>query len=297
VSQPLDYFVALLSGALGLLSILSHASAQIPYAQASPTPPDWTSEIRPTEAGQAVPLQPLQLRFEFGWAEIPAGWIEVSLDFSPATYEVRATGASSGLARSLWKLDAEFFARGQRENFLPDKIRQTERYARHQIDLEANFSANGVRRIRQRTPSSEIAQWRSIELPGLRDLAGVMLFIRSQPLLPGDEIITLCFPGDAPYLVRLRSEGPEIIQWNQTPTPALRLQLSLQRVGTKGEEKGLLLPHRRFRQATIWLANDAQRLPLRARADLIFGYVYGELLPPSGDLSSPEKTSNLNPTP
>ncbi len=239
------------------------------------------AEIRPASAGNSVVLEPLDLRFEFGWAGIPAGWAQVQLRFPEGSYAVRATGASSGLARTFWKLDAEFEATGTLPDFTPRALRQTEAYARHRIELEALFQPEGVRRIRRRIPSAETAVWRSIQLPGLRDLAGVMLFIRSQPLNPGEEIVTLCFPGDAPYLVRLRCARRESIQWNDRSVPALRLELSLQRVGTKAGERGLLLPHRRFREATIWLADDARRLPLRARADLIFGYVYGELLPES----------------
>lgn len=267
-------------GILGLAVVLFLSWGALLLGQESPPIGEagWLEEIRPDGAGRAVPLEPLKLRFEFGWSGIAAGWAEVGLEFPEGFYEVRASGGSTGLARTLWKLDAEYAGRGSLPEFLPVSFTQVEKYAQHRIEIEARFEAGSVRRLRQRIPSPEKALWRSIQLPGLRDLAGVMLFIRSQPLEAGEEIVTLCFPGDAPYLVRIRSKGEESIVWSGESTRAIRLELELQRVGTKGEEKGQLLPHRRFRRASIWLSADAKRLPLRARADLIFGYVYGELL-------------------
>lgn len=245
---------------------------------------DWLAEVQPPNAGEAVALRPTYLFFEFGWSGLPAGWAGVNLDFQPASaadsgrYEVSARGGSTGLARTLWKMDATFWSVGSLPEFRPGAFVQTEFYRSHRIEIEASFQPDSVRRRRQRRPSAEEAPWRSIQLPALRDLAGTMLFVRSQPLLPGDKIVLLCFPGDAPYLVRLHVVGTEQITWRGEPTQATRLDLELQRVGTKGTEKGLLLPHRRFRHASIWLAQDDQRLPLLARADLIFGYIYGELL-------------------
>ncbi len=38
-----------------------------------------------------------------------------------------------------------------------------------------------------------------------------------------------------------------------------------------------LEPHKKFRQATIWLSDDADRIPLRIEAQIFVGTIFAEL--------------------
>jgi hypothetical protein len=38
-----------------------------------------------------------------------------------------------------------------------------------------------------------------------------------------------------------------------------------------------LEPHRKFRRATVWISDDANRIPLRIEAQIFVGTVFAEL--------------------
>jgi hypothetical protein len=37
------------------------------------------------------------------------------------------------------------------------------------------------------------------------------------------------------------------------------------------------VPHGKFRSGSVWISDDADRIPLRAEVDIFIGYVFGEL--------------------
>ena len=54
---------------------------------------------------------------------------------------------------------------------------------------------------------------------------------------------------------------------------AIKLDLQLERINKRLE----LEPHRKFRRATIWVSDDADRLLLRIEAQIFVGTVFAEL--------------------
>ncbi len=102
-----------------------------------------------------------------------------------------------------------------------------------------------------------------------------MFFIRSQPLKDGDKVGLIAFPGDSPYLVEVDVEKRETITVAGQPRPAIRLGFKLQKIETKGGAH--LVEHQKFRNGTVWLSDDQDRIPLRAEVNIFVGFVYGEL--------------------
>lgn len=238
----------------------------------------WKEELRPSEPGRAVEVRGFAARFVFGWSNVPAGEAEVEFRvLGRDRYGVEARGGTTGWVRSLWQLDATYVGTGRVRGLMTEKFSQREHYRRHRIELDAEFHADGARRKRQRRPSREENAWRDYRLPGMRDVFATMLFVRSQPLRAGDEVVLVCFPGDTPYLVRVRALGRESIVWQEEEKTAIRLELRMQRIEGRGPNRGELSDHRRFRRATIWLADDEYRLPLRAEVSVFVGFVYAEL--------------------
>ena len=54
---------------------------------------------------------------------------------------------------------------------------------------------------------------------------------------------------------------------------AIKVDLQLKRIGKHIE----LEPHRKFRRATIWVSDDADRILLRIEAQIFVGTVWAEL--------------------
>src|SRR5207249_1923444 len=75
------------------------------------------------------------------------------------------------------------------------------------------------------------------------------------------------------YLAIVTVVGREKISVHAGSYSAIKLDLQLKRIGKHRE----LEPHRKFRRATIWVSDDAERLLLRIEAQVFVGTVFAEL--------------------
>jgi hypothetical protein len=94
-----------------------------------------------------------------------------------------------------------------------------------------------------------------------------MLFVRGQRLAPGDNIALVAQPFKTPYLVRVRVVARE----QHNDRPAIRLSVAMRKIDRATLE---LRPYRKMRRdATLWLSDDAVRIPLELRAAVFIGDV------------------------
>lgn len=267
-------FRACRAGALLALFILPSTAMQ-----AGRITGPWEERLSPKQPGSFPLFGDVHAEFVFGWSNVPAGRATFTFSNPPGpNYHGRFHGMTTDFARTLWQTDIHYDTHGLKKNLQPLGFRQVEYYRSYRIEIDAEFTPENFRRIRQRIPSRDRASWRSFELPGLRDLLATMLFVHSQPLRPGDQILTLCHPGDAPYLVGVSVRNRETLVWQDRELPVIRLDIELQRIETRGAERGELRPHRRFRSGSVWISDDNRRLPLRAEVSIFIGFVYAELV-------------------
>ena len=94
-----------------------------------------------------------------------------------------------------------------------------------------------------------------------------ILWIRSQRLAPGDDHTLLLLPFKSPYLLNVKVEAKE----QHLGRDALRLSVALRKIDRKsltlGNYKKLRKP------VTVWLSDDADRIPIELRAAVYIGDV------------------------
>ena len=100
-----------------------------------------------------------------------------------------------------------------------------------------------------------------------------MLYLRSQPLLDKSSYRVVVYPTTSAYLATVTVAGREKISVGAGNYNAIKLDLQLSKVGKTFE----LEPHKKFRRATIWISDDADRMVLRAEAQIFVGTVFAEL--------------------
>lgn len=264
---------ATLSGLRGCACLLVAAFSVLPAILHA----DWRSSLSPDTAGPFPSIRPFDAEFKIGWTDIEAGRARVRVSAEGAdTLHLSASGGTSGLARMLWQLDASLDSTTSRNGFRTVYSLQKEIYAARSILTQIVSRPDGIWRLRENIPPGENpARWKQVRISPLRDLFSGMLFIRSQSLRPGDTVSTIIFPGDSPFFVEIKSLGTESITVAGTTREALKLDLRLHRINLKMDAR--LEPHGKFRSGTVWLSNDADRIPLRAEMDLFIGYVFAEL--------------------
>jgi len=156
---------------------------------------------------------------------------------------------------------------------------QFEQYRNRNIETLVAFDDDGVLRFRRVNPDREnTARWKRRAVPGVFDILGGVLFVRSQLLNDGDRLRVTGFPGDSAYVVDLTVEGRERIRVVNDERAAIRLAFRVRRVEFDGSRPERIAEWNRFRRGVVWLSDDEWRVPLRAEVALFIGRVVGELV-------------------
>src|SRR5207245_1720917 len=88
---------------------------------------NWRERLSPMTPGVFPPPRPMTLNYRFGWSGIGAGEAEIRYKRpKPDVLELDATGGTTGLVRTLWKLDATHTATAHASTLRPLSVKQTE---------------------------------------------------------------------------------------------------------------------------------------------------------------------------
>lgn len=238
-------------------------------------PPDWQRKLSPVNPGPFPLPRALRANYRMGWFAFHAAEARaVFLKPRPDILQLEVRGGTSGFVRSLWKLDASQKAVARASALRPVYVKQVETYSAKTMTTHLEFSERGVTSLRSPNPPDAFpTKEQKFQFPYLFDLHTALLFIRSQRLAPGDSCNLAVFPATAPYLVTARVVAREKIRVNAGRYDAIKLELKLQKITP---ELGLE-PHKKFKRGFAWISDDANRILLRAEAEIFVGSVWIEL--------------------
>lgn len=236
----------------------------------------WQSTLAPLAAGPFPEIRPFQAEYRLGWAEIEAARANAAISYDGKNTILTSSGATTGLARTLYQLDASLDAAADRTSLQTLRSEQKEKYATRTLSTRIEGNKGSLTTLREWiAPDAKPTKWKPVKIAPIRDLFAASLFIRSQSLAKGEKVRLLVFPGVSPFLVDIEALGPEKILIANSPRDALRLDIKIQSVNTK--KGNTLEPHHKFRSGTLWLSNDPDRILLRAEVQVFVGYVFAEL--------------------
>src|SRR5205085_663280 len=144
---------------------------------------NWRERLSPMTPGAFPPLRPMTLNYRFGWSGIGAGEAEIRYKRpKPDVLELDATGGTTGLVRTLWKMDATHAATAYASTLHPIAVKQTEAYRSYTMKTDLQFTSRDVTRLRQKTPDNAPAKPKRFTFPNVMDLHCALLFVRGQRL-------------------------------------------------------------------------------------------------------------------
>jgi Protein of unknown function (DUF3108) len=236
---------------------------------------DWQATLSKEPAGNFPELRPLRASYRFGWSGVTAATGEIHFAKpSNDRFELEGTGRTIGLVRALWKLDVTQRAVANSPTLTPIETRQSESYRSKKIATHLTFTNNGVTRARTEGEGNNTeTKSKQFVFPNLFDLNSSVLYLRSQPLKQGSAYRMAVYAATNAYLASVTVTGREKISVRAGTYNAIKLDLQLKRIGKHLE----LEPHKKFRHATIWVSDDAERLILRIDAQIFVGTVFAEL--------------------
>jgi hypothetical protein len=255
------------SGRLGIAIFLILVSS--PCLAAS-----WQSTVSKDPPGNFPELRPLRATYYFGWAGLTAATADVH--FSKAAdkrFQLEGTGRTTGLARALWRYDVNYRASADADTLRPIETKQTETARSKKIVTHLSFSPEGVTRARTEGAGAGSTKTKEFNLSNLFDLQSALLYLRSQPLKDRNVQRVVVYPANSAYLATITVLGREKISVRAGSYSAIKADLQLNKLGKNLE----LEPHRKFRRATVWLSDDADRIILRIEAQIFIGTVFAEL--------------------
>ncbi len=238
--------------------------------------PAWRGELTTAAAPAAVrAMPPSVLDFKVSWKGLlDAGRLRI--EFAPEDADkpgmlvVRSHAASTGAASALFPYTSHFWSEMHPATLRPGFFHAVETDRREKIDTTLQYRPRQVEFIET---SEDLKDRKTVREHGVfrfepvYDIFSAMLFVRGQKLAPGDRVTLVVQPFKTPYLVRVRVAARE----RHMGRPALRLAVAMRKIDRDTLE---LRPYRKLRrEATLWLSDDADRVPLELRAAVFIGDV------------------------
>ncbi|MEP7014600.1 MAG: DUF3108 domain-containing protein [Verrucomicrobiota bacterium] len=264
--KPQDRYAVMRCWAAAIILNLASASSCLAT--------DWQSTISKEPPGAFPALRPLRASYRFGWSGFTAATGELHF-MGQAGNRLQLEGAvhTTGLVRALWRLDGDLSALSDAETLHPIEMKQTEIYRRKKMVTQVAFNAGGATRTRTEGPGLGTTTTKEFHFPNLFDLHSAALYLRSEPLKEHSTYRVAVYPATSAYLATLTVLSREKISVHAGSYNAIKLDLKLSKIGKQME----LEPHRKFKRASIWISDDANRLPLRIEAQIFVGTVFAEL--------------------
>ena len=236
---------------------------------------NWQATVSKDPPGTFPELRPLHATYRFGWSGLTAATGEVHFNKpSGDKFQFDGTGRTIGFVRALWRFDVNHRAVANAETLHPIETQQTENYRSKKIVTNLTFTNSGVTRARTEGEGDAAGtKSRQFSFPNLFDLHSAALYLRSQPLRDRSVYRVVVYPATNAYLATVTVVGREKISVRAGTYKAIKLDLQLKRINKQFE----LEPHRKFRRATIWVSDNADRLLLRIEAQVFVGSVFAEL--------------------
>ena len=241
--------------------------------------PAWQSELTSPSVGPFTKLVPTVLDFQVSWnGAIDAG--SIRMEFAPpdvkkaGTYIVRASAASHGAAAVLFPYQTNFWSEIAPTTLRPRFFHAVEIDQKETVNTTVRHASSNVESVevtKQHNTGKTKQTDRSFGFTPVFDIFSAMLLVRSQKLVNGDHVTLVIHPFDTPYLLRVKVQGREIHNGRNS----IRLTLGLRKIDRTTLE---LKAYKKLKQdATLWLSDDADRIPIELRAAAFIGDVRATL--------------------
>jgi hypothetical protein len=243
----------------------------VPLLQAAPA---WQKELTSPDPGTFSRPVPTVLDFQLSWkGAIDSG--KVRIEFAPpdvkkpGTYVVRSSSASLGAAAVLFPYQNHFWSELDPVSFRPRFFHAVETDKKESVTTTVRHFSGRVesREITSITKTGKTKQTDKVfAFAPVFDVFSAMLHVRSQKLDNGDKLVIPLQPFNKPYLMRVTVLGRERFANRDT----IKLSVALEKIDPKTKT---LLPYKKMKSSTLWLSDDANRIPVELRSEVFIGDV------------------------
>jgi hypothetical protein len=241
--------------------------------------PAWKKNLSSPDPGSYQTISPCVIDLQVTWnGMIDSG--KLRIEFAPKdakksdVYIVRSSASSLGPAAVLFPYQCDFWSELDPTSLKPKLF--------HAVETDnSETSTSDTRHFNDRVEYQEntkpldgrppTRKERVFKFNPVFDIFSAMLHVRSQKLEPGDLITLVVHPSGSPYLLNVKVIARELHLDRKT----IRLSVGLRKINRKTLE---LAPYKKMKKdATLWLSDDAERIPVELRAAVFIGDIRATL--------------------
>lgn len=237
--------------------------------------PAWEAELSPAKPGSHPPVSPSVLDFSLSWkGMLKAGVLRIEFappaNPKPGAFVIKSSASSRGAAATLFPYSHSYWSEIHPATLASRHFSSTETDSKETVVTANRYSPAkvSVHEVTTETKSGAVTT-ETFAFPHgqARDMFSAILYIRSQTLAPGEEHTLLLLPFTSPYLLKVTVEAKEKHLGRDT----LRLSFALRKIDRTTHA---LVPYKKLRKpVTVWLSDDADRIPVELRASVYIGDV------------------------
>ncbi len=237
--------------------------------------PVWKKELSPSKPGHHPAITSSTLDFTLSWkGMVKAG--QLRMEFAPkgvkkpGVFVTKCSASSLGAAAKLFPYSLSCWSEIDRTTLSSRHFRGTEKDDKENNVITNRYSAGtvSVHEVTKVTRTGSVnTDTFSFPYGPARDLISAILYVRSQKLDPGEEHTLLLMPFRNPYLLKVKVEAKE----THLDRDTLRISFGLTKIDRTSYA---LAPYKKLKKpVTLWLSDDADRIPIELRASAYIGDV------------------------
>ncbi len=238
---------------------------------------EWAKDLTLGTAGMHIQVPPCKLTFELGWNNtITAGKATLAVRDAGNFWRADATAASTGFARTLWKYDCAMTSIMHRADLCAHYLQHTETDSEETCRYRVSFEKKRVVTETLVQPVKGVPANSTALCPygPMDDILSVILYVRSLELKDGQKITRVVQPWDKPYLTTFEVLGRETLNFGGMKRPCIKLGLQIRKID---RITLALSAYKKMKTATIWVSDDALRVPIEMHASVFIGYMSARL--------------------
>lgn len=241
--------------------------------------PAWKQELTPDVPGKIEPLPPCSLDLILSWkGMVNSGRIHMEVAprnaNKPGKYVIRSSASSLGAASALFPYENNFWAELDPVSMKPSYFHAVETDDKETVTTTTRHFPDRVESnevTKSLKDGKESISDRIFNFTPTYDIFSAMMHIRSQKLETGDQVNIVVHPFGTPYLLRAKVLGRE----DHMDRKTIRMSVGMRKIDRKTME---LKPYKKLNSdATLWLSDDEDRIPVEFRAAVFIGDVRATL--------------------
>jgi len=236
--------------------------------------PAWAKTLTRAKFGSHPVVRPLKLHYTLSWnGALKSGDLVFELnktDQNNKKYHAsHIYGGSSGIAKGLFPYKANFISYMRKDSLRPVTFVGEETDKREHMRTTNTYRKNSMTSVEEIKALNKNGKTgtekRSFSWPNQLDAVSAMYFIRSQTLTLGEKLVFVLHPFHSPYLTEVTVKGRE----KHMGQNAIKLDIKMRKIG----KKYVLKPYKKMKKSTLWISDDADRVPLELRSKVYIGDV------------------------